>query len=527
MGGTQTDAIGTSPTANALNRLAGLSSSVALKGPCVARSTTNVTLSGEQTVGGVAVVTGDRVLLMGQTDAKENGIWYVSTGAWSRAPDFSRNDDVVQGTMIYVVGVGLFVVTAADPIVFDTTSITIESATALVAGALLAANNLSDLSSVMSGWDTLLPPLGSAVSPVAGVLTITRAAMTSPLMDLGAGAITSVVGETGTLPRQVRLFRCAGTTTITLSATLQADGRASGVATYVAGQMLMLVKYGNGDVFVWSIGDNGGQTKGADVASSPTVVLAPGKVQHITGTTTITDVDFLPAFDGAAAWVVFDGALTLTYNATTLKLPGATDITTAAGDRALFVQDSNDNVICLDYIRANGNAIVGSSVTSGQTLATFFPRSNEPPSSNYATLSVRNGHPILVFPDAVVYVAVFTGILPASYGGGGLTVEIEWMCSTTSTNKVCFGGYIERMDVGSTDYDSDSYASEQIDTTGVAANATSGITSKTTLTFTSGANMDSLAAGDTFRLKIARETGQANDTNTGDIQVVAVRVKET
>ena len=49
--------------------------------------------------------------------------------------------------------------------------------------------------------------------------------------------------------------------------------------------------------------------------------------------------------------VTFDGALTLTYNATTLKLPGSANILTQAGDTALFVQDSGDNVICLVYNR--------------------------------------------------------------------------------------------------------------------------------------------------------------------------------
>lgn len=165
--------------------------------------------------------------------------------------------------------------------------------------------------------------------------------------------------------------------------------------------------------------------------------------------------------------------------------------------------------------------------TSGQTLSTFFPRDNEPPSSNYATFSTRNGHSMLVFLDAVTYAAIFTSIIPAAYGGGGLTVEIEWMCSTTSTNKMCFGAYLEYMDVSGTDFDADSFSSEIVDTTGVAANATSGKSSKTSIAFSSGAAMDSIVAGGTYRLKIARETGQANDTNAGDGQVLAVRVRET
>ena len=91
------------------------------------------------------------------------------------------------------------------------------------------------------------------------------------------------------------------------------------------------------------------------VASAGTVTLQAGALTHITGVTTITDVDLTPANDGAWAMVVFDGILTLTHNATTLMLPGGANITTAAGDRAIFVQDATDNVVCLMYQRAAGN----------------------------------------------------------------------------------------------------------------------------------------------------------------------------
>jgi hypothetical protein len=92
--------------------------------------------------------------------------------------------------------------------------------------------------------------------------------------------------------------------------------------------------------------------KGSDVASASTISLGEGGYFHITGTTTITDIDFATAKNGRWAWLVFDGALTLTYNATTLMLPGGADITTAAGDTALVIQDSSDNVKVAVYQRA-------------------------------------------------------------------------------------------------------------------------------------------------------------------------------
>ncbi|RWF66836.1 DUF2793 domain-containing protein [Mesorhizobium sp.] len=104
--------------------------------------------------------------------------------------------------------------------------------------------------------------------------------------------------------------------------------------------------------------------KGSNVASASTVSLGEGGFFHITGTTTVTDIDWATAKDGRAAFVIFDGALTLTHNATTLKLPGGANITTAAGDRAIFVQDSGDNVICIAYIRADGTPLLSTILRS-------------------------------------------------------------------------------------------------------------------------------------------------------------------
>lgn len=49
----------------------------------------NLTLSGTQTVDGVALADGDRILLINQTTPAENGIWIVRTGSWERPVDFA------------------------------------------------------------------------------------------------------------------------------------------------------------------------------------------------------------------------------------------------------------------------------------------------------------------------------------------------------------------------------------------------------------------------------------------------------
>lgn len=61
--------------------------SLDVKGSVVVATTANITLSGAQTIDGVAVVAGDRVLVKSQTAAADNGVYVVATGAWARASD--------------------------------------------------------------------------------------------------------------------------------------------------------------------------------------------------------------------------------------------------------------------------------------------------------------------------------------------------------------------------------------------------------------------------------------------------------
>lgn len=95
-------------------------------------------------------------------------------------------------------------------------------------------------------------------------------------------------------------------------------------------------------------------TKGTNIASAATTDIgaATGRFVHITGTTTITAFGTKTA--GVERELIFDGILTLTHNATSLILPGAANIVTAAGDAAIFVSEGSGNWRCLSYQRANG-----------------------------------------------------------------------------------------------------------------------------------------------------------------------------
>lgn len=113
-----------------IDRLDGLSSSVAIKGPCRVVATANILLTGLQTIDGVALESGDRVLVAAQTSASENGIYVVDTGPWRRARDFNKTRDVVKGTQILITDGTLYAqsgwyVASEDPIYVGSSDITI------------------------------------------------------------------------------------------------------------------------------------------------------------------------------------------------------------------------------------------------------------------------------------------------------------------------------------------------------------------------------------------------------------------
>lgn len=99
------------------------------KDSCRVASTANVTLSGTQTIDGVSVIAGDRVLVKNQTTASENGIYVCAASAWARATDADSDAEVTSGMSTYIsegsAGAGkTFVLSTADPITLGTTGLT-------------------------------------------------------------------------------------------------------------------------------------------------------------------------------------------------------------------------------------------------------------------------------------------------------------------------------------------------------------------------------------------------------------------
>ena len=109
-------------------------------------TTGNITLSAAQTIDGVAVVAGERVLVKDQSTASGNGIYVVAAGAWSRATDADTSAKVTAGMFTFVAEGTVnadsgWVLTTNDAITLNTTSLTFTQFSG--AGQIVAGSGLT------------------------------------------------------------------------------------------------------------------------------------------------------------------------------------------------------------------------------------------------------------------------------------------------------------------------------------------------------------------------------------------------
>jgi hypothetical protein len=112
------------------------------------------------------------------------------------------------------------------------------------------------------------------------------------------------------------------------------------------------------------------EAKCADIASATTCTIwaTDGNYAHITGTTTITSFG-TAGQAGDCRTIVFDSALTLTHNATSLILPSGANITTAAGDTAIVRAETTANARVIAYLRKDGTAVTPFTPTVSNALS--------------------------------------------------------------------------------------------------------------------------------------------------------------
>lgn len=180
---------------------------------------------------------------------------------------------------------------------------------------------------------------------------------------------------------------------------------------------------------------------------------------------------------------------------------------------SLGTLDASDAVLVTWDSDANSGSGGGT-----KTYAVLTPMTSQPPAANFATLDTRNSIAVLDFDTTTEESAFWTFIMPEGASlGSGLIVRIHWMASTATTGDCRWGVRFERMN---TDEDADSF-----DTAGEATtttNGTSGIVTVTAITITT---IDSIAAGEPYRVLVYRDVGDAADTMAGDAELVSVEIR--
>lgn len=167
-------------------------------------------------------------------------------------------------------------------------------------------------------------------------------------------------------------------------------------------------------------------------------------------------------------------------------------------------------------------------MASGDTLIVFFPLNGEPPATNYPTIDIRNGVYVLDFDDTTDESIEFAGFMPSHYAGTtGVTVTIGWMATDTTVgpDDVVWNLAFKSVTDDEDDLDSKAFATANA-VTATEASA-SGEVDYATRTFTDGADMDSVAAGEYFRLQITRDADNGSDDLSGDAELVFVSIAET
>ena len=284
-----------------------------------------------------------------------------------------------------------------------------------------------------SGWVTLGPFADSTqIIPFMGHTTIASAST----CDLGTinqtginitGTTTITAFGSTAAAGTLKFVTMSGALTLTYNATSLIIPGAANILT-AAGDTFLAEALGSGNWRILSYQKaNGGDLSmsgpSTTVASATTTDLnsANNNSVVISGTTTITSFGSNANINNPIYFLRFSGILTLTYNATSLIIPGAANILTAAGDTATAEYLGSGNWRVLAYNKANGqpNAIFAaeSTLASATTTDLGTSTSNLINVTGTTTITALGSSATTANP---VYITRFTGALILTHNATSL-----------------------------------------------------------------------------------------------------------
>jgi len=200
--------------------------------------------------------------------------------------------------------------------------------------------------------------------------------------------------------------------------------------------------------------------KGGDVASATSITVPDENYFDITGTTTTAGFSTVNA--GIMKMVQFDGALQLTHNSGSFNLPTGANITTAAGDRALFRSEGSGNWRCMWFQKATGAAlkIADESIDSDH----FVDGSID--AAHIASSAVTTAK---INADAVTAAKIADDALDSEHYTDG-SIDAAHLASNAVTTAKINADAVTAAKIGDDVIDSEHYAAGSIDTAHIADN---------------------------------------------------------
>jgi len=164
---------------------------------------------------------------------------------------------------------------------------------------------------------------------------------------------------------------------------------------------------------------------------------------------------------------------------------------------------------------ASGNSLCFATALAGEGVASG------------ATPDRRNGVPVWDFDDATDESLEFGLFMPSHYSGGGVTVTIGWMATTATSGTISLDVGFKSVTDDADDLDTKAFAT--VNNANPTTASATGEVDYIDITFTDGADMDSVAAGEYFRLIVTRDADGTTSTDnlSGDMEFVFLSIKET
>lgn len=178
-------------------------------------STTNLDLNGTETIDGISVTNGQRVLVAGQTAQEYNGIWdVVSAGAWTRSTDANTSGKIDPGILVNVklgvtYGGTMWRLTTAGPYTLGSTDLVFEEVfkDEDPTNELQTIDTLSLSGTVMSlslegdGLPASTLDFASIIGSAADVVTLADSAALKAYTGAATGVLLKQAGRQGTFVR--------------------------------------------------------------------------------------------------------------------------------------------------------------------------------------------------------------------------------------------------------------------------------------------------------------------------------------